>query len=588
MAEATISQNVIRFGDFEVDLQAGRLLKHGAKVRLREQSFQVLASLLEHAGQVVTREELRQRLWPDDVFVDFENSLNIAIGRLREALSDSAEQPHFIETLPRRGYRFIAEVYTLPAAAAEPKSSRARLIVLPFVNMSGDPAQEYVSDAMTDEIITAIAGIAPEQLAVIARTTAMHYKGSHKDVARISREIGVDYVVEGGVRREKDQVAINVQLIQTSDQAHVFAKKYDADMRDIFSVYRCIAHDIAGCIPAAANRARAEGAGGGKIKRKPTEDVVAYNLYLQGRYCIFTDVASAKEHFEKAIARDPHFALAYDGLGECYWWIGFLGLTPPREAFSAGLWAALRAVEIDNTLAETHALLGQFRKVPDYNWAEVQREMDLALELDPVSPVVRFRRALSWLVPMGRIEEAVAELENALELDPMDLGMRSWLGVMQWFARQYDRADETVRLLRQVAPNSVWAYDVLGEIRCQEHKFEEAVAAFRRGGVLSGSARALPSVAWLGFALAQSGNVAEARALLKRLHDKAEHAYVPATTFAWTHFGLGEIDEAFVWMERAIDEIDPLMGPIKSYPHLDPIRSDPRFAALLRKMNLAT
>ncbi len=221
--------NVIRFDCYEADLSSGQLRKNGLKVNLRDQSFQILVSLLERPGQVVTREELRRRLWRDEVFVNFENNLNTAIARLREALGDSADHPCFVETLPKYGYRFLARVEGAAPAPSQPR--RARLVVLPFLNLSGDSAQEYFSDAITDEIITALASLAPEQLAVIARTTAMYYKGSHKDVARIGRELGVDYVVEGGVRRSDHQVAINVQVIQTSDQSHLFAQKYSTALR---------------------------------------------------------------------------------------------------------------------------------------------------------------------------------------------------------------------------------------------------------------------------------------------------------------------------------------------------------------------
>lgn len=270
--------HVVRFDCYEADLDSGELRKRGIRVRLREQSFQVLAALLEHPGQVVTREELRQHLWRDEVFVAFDNDLNSVVAHLREVLCDSADHPRFIETSPKRGYRFIADVYTPLPATAKPKASRARLMVLPFLNLSGDQTQEYFCDAMTDEIITALASLAPEQLAVIARTTAMRYKGSHKDAARIGRELNVDYLVEGGLRRDNHHTAINVQLIQTSDQAHLFARGYEAKQRDIFQMLGTVAQDIA---------THLEAAGGGdyvrwrltssQSRRKPTEDLAAYN-----------------------------------------------------------------------------------------------------------------------------------------------------------------------------------------------------------------------------------------------------------------------------------------------------------------------
>jgi len=576
--------NIIRFDCYEADLSSGQLRKNGIKISLRDQSFQILVSLLECPGQVVTREDLRRRLWRDEVFVNYENNLNTAIARLREALGDSADHPRFVETLPKYGYRFLAKV----AEGAVPVPSpprRARLVVLPFVNLSGDSAQEYFSDAMTDEIITALASVAPEDLAVIARTTAMHYKGSHMDVARIGRELDIDYVVEGGVRRAEDHIVINVQLIQAGDQTHCFARKYDGGMRDVFTLPSYIAQAIAAQLPAVAGRTRAAAAIA--HRRKPTEDLVAYHLYLQGRYQLYQSTpeafAKAKQFFEEAIARDPQFALAYDSLAEVYWWMGFVGFVQPKEAFAAGVFAALRAIEIDNTLAETHALLASFRKELDYNWPEVERETKLALELNPTSPIVR-SRTLSWLLPPGRLSEAVAELQTALEFDPMDLNVRCWLGVLHWLARHYDDAIKQAHLVLGIDPNYPFGHLLFGQIRCMEHKFDEAIPILRKAVELY---RGAPVVmGWLGLALGQSGNVAEARPLLDRLHAIATQAYVPASDFAWTHLGLGEIDAAFTWMDRAIDERDPMMAPIKTYPFLDPLRGDPRFTALLRKMNL--
>lgn len=571
MTGATSPPKVVRFGNFEVDLPAGHLRKHGIKLKLVDQSFEVLAILLEHAGEVVTREDLRRRLWPEDVFVDFDNNLNTAVARLREALSDSADHPRFIETLPKRGYRFLASL-------SQPAPARPRLLVLPFANLSGDPAQEYFSDAVTEEIIGALAGLSPEHLAVIARTTAMHYRGTQRTVARIGHEVAVDYVVEGSVLRADDRIVVSVQLIRVSDQTHLWTNRYDAELRDLFSMESAAAQAIAGHIGIAPRCAA----------RKPTEDPLAYNLYIQGRYHLYKataeDIAKAKQYFEQAIARAPGFALAYDSLAEVYWYWGFFGFVPPRQACSAGIYHALRALEIDNTLAETHALLGMYRKELDYDWAEVRREMDRALQLNPASPLVRTRYAMSGLLPHGRMEEAVAELEGALESDPLSPYIRIWLGMVLWLGRHYDRAIEQARILLELDPLGNMSHFAAGLYYREKGMFDEAIAAHRRAVELSGGSPLM--LGWLGLALAQSGNAAEARALLDRLHLIARQAYVPPTSFAWIHLGLGEIDDAFTWMDRAVDGRDQMMIPIKTYPFLDSIRADPRFSALLRKMNL--
>jgi TolB-like protein/Tfp pilus assembly protein PilF len=457
--------------------------------------------------------------------------------------------------------------------------------VLPFVNLSGDPAQEYFSDAMTDEIITEFAKLAPEQLAVIARTTAMHYKGSHKDVGRIGRELSVDYVVEGGVRRNDDQVAINVQLIQTSDQTHLFAKKYDAEMHDVFSLHKCIAQAIAGHTPRVADNLLSSVVASGRA-RKPTEDLAAYNEYIQGRLTTLgaESFAAARQHLENAIARDPEFAQAHDALAELYWQLGYLGFMSPRKAFSAGIVHALHALEIDNRRAETHALLAQFHKTIEYNWPEVHREMALALRLDPNSPLVRMRYAVSELMPHGRMDEAVAEIERALEFDPLSMWARLWLCVMLVLGRRFERGLEESRKLLDLDPASGLGHFAIGLFYRYQKKFEEAISAHRKAVELSGG---LPgALGWLGLTLASSGRTAEARDVLRRLHAMRAQAYVPPTSIAWIHLGLGEVDTAFEWLNRAVEECDQFMLPIKTYAFFDPIRTDPRFAALLRKMNL--
>ncbi len=590
MPGAPTAPKVVRFADYEMDMAAGLLHKGGLRISLREQSFQVLASLLKRPGQVVTREELRQRLWPEDVFVDFDNNLNTAIGRLREALGDSADHPRFIETLPKHGYRFIANVFEAPRAPEPRLARRVRVVVLPFINLSGDPAQEYFSDAMTDEIITELAGLAPEQLGVIARTTAMHYKDSHKDVAQIGRELGVDYVVEGGVHRAGNRIAFNAQLIRAKDQTHVWAQRYDVELRDIFKMQGSVAQAITahiGITPIAGD-VRVGDTVGGRPTRKPTEDLAAYNEYIQGRYHLARltpeAFAKARQHFEEAITRDPAFALAYDSLAEIYWYMGYFGFMRPIDAFSTGVLYALRALEIDNALAETHALLAQYHKQLDYNWPEVHREMARALALNPTSPVVKVRYALNALMPLGRLEEAVAELEGALELDPLSAYTRTVLAIMLLLWRRYDRAIAECRRLLELDPSACWGHLMIGSCYRDLRMFDEAITANRQAVELSGNAAAM--LGWLGLSLAIAGKQDEARALLNCLHEMATQAYVPPTSFAWIHLGLGEINSAFEWLDRAVDERDQLMMPIKSYAFFDPLRADPRFAALLRKMNL--
>jgi TolB-like protein len=588
-------RNLVRFGAYEVDLPAGQLYKRGIRINLRDKSFQVLAALLEHPGEVVTREELRQRLWREEVFVDFDNNLNTAIARLREALCDSADHPRFIETLPKRGYRFLQSILEPPQATVKDRARRARLLVLPFLNLSGDSAQEYFSDAMTDEIITALAGLAPEQLAVIARTTAMHYKGSHKDVYRIGRELNVDYVVEGGVRQTEDRVYVNLQLIQANDQTHLFAQKYDAEMRDIFSLHSCIAQAIARHIPVIASL-RYGMILRGVVRRKPTEDLSAYHQYIKGRYEMWKmtgeSLVEAKRHFEAALARDPKLAPACNALAELCWYIGLLGYTPSKETDLLGRSYVLRALEVDSASAETHVLLSFYPRkrnggdeIDYYDWAEIQKQVARARELDPNSRLVRIRHAMVQAI-LGHIDEAVEELDRALEADPLSVDVRCWLAMILYLGRHLDEAlTQGLRLLN-LEPERFLPYYVLGYVYLGMQKFEESAAAFRNAIELS---HELPMMlGWLGLSLGMGGNTLGALAVLDRLRRLARQRYVAPACFAWTYLGLGDIDEAFSWLERAVDAPDRWIEPIKTYPFLDPIRGDPRFAVLLRKMNLGT
>jgi TolB-like protein len=582
----------LRFDCFEVDLAAGQLFKHGTRVHLRDQSFQVLAVLLERPGDVVTREELRRRLWPDDVFVDFDNNLNTAIARLREVLNDSPDHPRFIETLPKRGYRFVAAAMPPAAAPATGPVKRVRLLMLPFVNASGDPAQEYFSDAITDDVITELAALAPGELAVIARTTAMRYKGSHQDVARIGRELKVDYVVEGGIRRAGDRVGVNVQVVRTSDQEHVFAKRYEDDSAEVFGLQGRIAREIADHVAAAADveGLRVGGAAQDRATRKPTDDVVAYNEYVQGLFYVDHLGAgsrgheTARAHLEKAIVRDPEFALAHEALAHMYWVLGYIGFMAPKDAFAAGILHVVRALEIDITRAEPHALIAQYHKQLGYDWPTIEQELARALELNPASPLVRMMHAVGWLMPQGRLSEAIAELERALEWDPLCYQLHFWRAIMFSLAREADLVIDRARVMIELEPGSPYGPWLLGVGLSRKGLLDEAFAALRTAVDLSGGSALM--LAWYGLILGAGGRTDEARGVLNRLETMSRTSYVPPASFAWVYLGLRDVDRAFEWLDRAVDAHDQLMMPIKTYAFFDPIRADPRFAALLRKMNL--
>ncbi len=590
MPDTSSGPKVIRFGEFEADLRAGRLFKRGVRVKLREQVFVVLSLLLEHAGEVVTREDLQRRLWPGDVLVEFELNLNTIVANLRESLKDSAERPRFIETLPKRGYRFIGSIETPANADVHAPGPKARIVVLPFANLSGDPGQEYLSDAFTEEVITGLAGLAPGAIGIIALATAMHYKGSRKTVAAIGRELGVDFVVEGSVRRDGERLAVRAQMIRVSDQIHLAAGRYDSavsDMLDVVNEIKRMVGGRAGVPPAGEEPGNGPAAGRRKID-DPTGGSAAYNLYIQGRYYLNTytpeGFIKAKQCFEEAVKQAPEFALAHCALGETHFWIGFNGLALPKEAFSAGIWPVLRAIEIDEGLADAHAMLGCFRMELDYNWPEVQREMKRALELDPWSSHSRALYAISGLLAVGRIRDMIAELERALELDPLSAFIHFWLGFAFDFDRQLERGLQEAKLLIEHEPRSWLGHFLAGHLYRDMKMYDQATASLRRASELSGGPPLV--LGWLGQALVNSGELAEANSLLERLRGMAAQMYAPPTGFAWMHLGLGDIDSAFAWMDRAIDVRDTMIVPIKTYAFLDPIRDDPRFQALLRKMNL--
>ena len=481
---------------------------------------------------------------------------------------------------PDRRFQSAGELRAAIQACLQPGVDREQpsIAVLPFANMSGAKDDDYLCEGLAEEIINALTRI--PGLSVIARTSAFAIARMGLDVREAGARLGAASLLEGSVRRAGTRVRVSAQLVNTRDGAHVWSERYDRELTDVLALEDEIAAAIAGRLRVEMARDERE--------RRPGVDAEAHCAYLEGRYYFARGtpdaLAQANACYERAIARDPRFALAYDSLAELHWYLGFFGGVPPREAFSVSTWHALRALELDDTLAEAHALLGMLRKELDYNWPEVDRELRRALDLNPRSPAVRLRYAISGLLPHGRVAEAMAELDGILENDPLSLFVRWWLAVMAVLARRHDRVlDESRHMIALDATHFLghWALgmglDGLGAT-------EEALAELRRAHELSGG---IPfTLGFLAYACGRAGCKGEALALLDGAQRAAGTVYLPPSTFAFGYIGLEAWDQAFAWLNRAIDGRDPLIMPIKSYHFLDPVRDDPRYRALLAKMNL--
>jgi TolB-like protein/Tfp pilus assembly protein PilF len=570
-----VGPTVIRFGDYEADLRSGELRKRGTRIRLPGQSFAVLALLLEHPGELVTREELRARLWPSDVFVDFENNLNTAVGRLREALGDSAEKPRFIETLPRRGYRFIARLSEAPVRVPSP-ARRIKLAVLPLENLSGDPAKEYFSDGMTEELITQLAGLAPERLGVIARTSAMHYKGTCKDIARIGRELGVDYVVEGSVRRADDRVRISAQLILVSDQTHLWAQSYDGELGDILKLQSEVAEAITRQIEVTVSP-----------RRVITVVPEAYDAYVKGLYHFNqlhpSGLDKAVEYFELAIGKDPRYAPAYGKLATAHALLGFFGWVAASEAFPTAEKAALAALQVDDTHPDAHHALAVVHWFHHWNLAAAEREWERTVELAPNDPFHRWGVFIFLSSMREDHRRAIAEAELARELDPLSVLIRSNFGWVLYWSRHYDRAIAESRAALEMDPNCLMAYYILGLASLAKSAFNDAIAALLEATHRFGDHF---SLGYLGMAYGLAGRRAEAREVLSQLERRAASQDVRPIHFAWVHVGLGENQTALDWLETAYAKHNTNVLFLRCVPFYDPLRSEPRYEQLLARLPL--
>jgi TolB-like protein/Flp pilus assembly protein TadD len=572
MQNSHLSSQTVRFGAFELDMRARELRKQGVKIKLQEQLFQVLAMLLENPGEVVTREQLRSKLWPADTFVDFDHSLNKAINKLREALEDSADNPHFIETLARRGYKFRADLKGSPGRIES-------LLVLPLENLSRDPEQEYFADGLTEELITKLARIGA--LRVLSRTTAMHYKGVRKPLPEIARELQIEGVVEGTVLRSGERVRISAQLIHAPTDTHLWADSYERDMRNILALQSDVARAIAREV---------------QVKLTPQEqahlvemhpmDPETYEAYLKGRYHWNKrnpeDFPKAVRYFQQAIAKDPNYAIAYAGLADSLSIIGFWCLVPPNEGCGRAKGLALKAVEMDPSLAEAHVSLAWSTMLYDYDFSTAKKEFEMAIQLNP-----RFAQAHQWfgfyLATMGHYEESYAELKRAIHLDPCS-GIIHWTsGFVYWRGRQFDQAIEQHEKALELDPHSPQWHWGLGVACLDRCLYDRAIAELQTADNLSPNVPII--IGYLGVAYAAAGHLDAAQKMLEQLNELSKQRRVTPYVAGRICAALGEKDEALRWLEIAYRERDPWMVLLKTEVGFDDLRSDQHFQDLLRRMN---
>ncbi len=569
---------VLRFGEFELDAANAELRRDGASVRLPPQPFRVLVLLATRAGQLVTRDEIQQCLWGSETAIDVELGINYCLNQLRRALGDETRAPRFLETVPRRGYRFIASVEAVrppPNGGAAPSPSIA---VLPFANLSAEAESVYFSDGLADEVITALTRV--DGLRVTARTSSFAFRGVEQDVREIGGRLGVSTLLEGSVQRAAGRVRISAQLVNVADGFHLWSEHYDRDLTDVFAIQDEISRSIARALALRLTPSQVE---------RPTPSLEAYNAWLKARHYHHREDpagnAKARECLREAIALDSRFPHPYLTLADLALGSTNLGMTRPLDAAAEGRTAIRKALELDPSLGEAHALSGAFRALMDYDWEGAAGDFARALELAPASERVHRLYAGFYLVPTLRLVEAEEEMERALASDVLCPTAHVELVQVLMWARQFERAEAKGRVALDLWPGNLlvqWFH--AGALFFQGH-YEETLKVWRR--VMETVGGTPGTTAGVGMALAMLGREEEARSLLERLEEKAGTAYVPALSRAKIYTCLREKDATLYWLDVAIDEHEPEIFELPSKAIWDHLRDDPRFTALLRKMRLA-
>ncbi|HLG14403.1 MAG TPA: tetratricopeptide repeat protein [Blastocatellia bacterium] len=580
------SRHIYEFGPFFLDSAEQLLLCDGRPVPLKPRVFNLLLFLVENGGRLLDKDLLLRQLWPNS-FVE-EGNLAVGIFELRKALGDDTGKPFYIETIPRRGYRFAAPVRRAPDNSAEATDGyaesgrrgvdpdRKSIAVLPFKHIGARPGSEYLGLGMADALITRLSNV--KQITVRPTSTVRRYK--NEDAVGAGRQLRVQSVLDGSIQESGGRIRVTVQLVNVQDGASLWAEKFDQQFTDVFALEDSISEQVAKALTVRMSAGERR-----SLTKRYTEDPRAHRAYLKGRYFwnkrTPEGLKKGVKYFEQAIEMDPEYALAYTGLADCYIHLESYHVRRPKESLLKAKEAALKALELDDTLAEAHASLG-FLLLTEWEWTASEAAIRQAIEINPNSATAHHFYALHLRVH-GRFDEALAEVKKAQEIDPLSLAIETAVGGILYFAREYDRAVEGLRVAIESEPGFPNAYLYSG--LCYEGKglYGEAIAAFRKKMSISG--REPETLSCLAHAYARAGRKSSARRLLDELgrSSRRDVFYYMATV----RVALGEYEQAFAWLERGYEELDMSLALLNVDPRLDPLRADPRFSDLLRRVGFA-
>ena len=573
-------RRVARFSVFEVDFHAGELRKRGRRLRLQEKPFQVLQLLLEAPGDVVTREDLRARLWPADTFVDFDNGLNNAVNKVRRALGDSAARPSYVETVGRRGYRFIASIEAdlrtvepppvgwIPA----PRPTITSLAVLPLANLSGNEQEDYFCDGMTEALIAQIAGIG--SLRVISRQSIVRYKNSALPMPKIAAQLGVDALIEGAVVRAGGRVRVSVQVIHGATDRHLWSGQWERELSDVLVVQAEIAAAVADAVAVRLSSDEAS-----RLARAGNINPAAYDAYLKGRFCwqqrTRDGLLRSIEYYGQAIHIEPAFSLAHAAAAESYGPLGYLSILPPHVATPAMRAAATRALELDPDLVQGLSAIAACESFHEWRWREAERHFRQAISVSP-----NYSTAFLWYGLMleieGRDEEALAATRRGLALDPLNLRARSELGWALVVTGRLVEAYAELRAVLELDPQYFFARRALGVADVVTGRYDTAVSTLETIGERG----------TLAHALARAGRITDAETILEQLNQSAADQYISPVQVALVHLGLGRTGDALAALEQAFDVHAVDLAAVRVDPRCAPLRREPRFMSVIRHMNL--